>query len=80
MPATEATETRRGRPRPQETIKRDESVRKQLQTGGAQTREEVAQSLGIKSSHAYLSLIRLRRDGLADRGDGDSQGKWLLVK
>jgi hypothetical protein len=76
---TESAETRRGRPRPQDTIKRDEDVRKALQAGGPQTRDEVAKSLSIKPSHAYLSLIRLRRDGLANRGEGDAHAKWVFV-
>lgn len=73
-------EARRGRPRPQDTIKRDESVLKVLKEKGPLTRDEAATALGIKSSHAYLSLIRLRRDGLAVRGEGDVAGKWAVSK
>lgn len=73
-------ESRRGRPRPQDTIKRDESVLQVLKDKGPMTRDEAATALGVKSSHVYLSLIRLRRDGLAVRGEGDTAGKWAVSK
>lgn len=54
---------RRGRPRPDETIERDEKVLKLLQEQGAQTRNDIAEALGMGTTIAYLSLDRLRRQG-----------------
>lgn len=53
----------RGRPRPQETIKRDARVLALLNEKGPQSRNEVAEALGLEKVLAYLSLDRLRRDG-----------------
>lgn len=73
---------RRGRPRPQDTIARDEKVLKALE-GGAKSREELAAELGIESSHAYLSLFRLRKQGKVERLPQDGKdavsNKWQPV-
>lgn len=55
---------RRGRPRPQETIDRDRAVLKYLTEHGSASRNEVADALGQEKSKIWLSLDRLRRDGL----------------
>jgi predicted ArsR family transcriptional regulator len=60
---------RRGRPRPQDTIDRDEQVY-QLLTKGALSRVEIAEKLGIEPKAAYLSLFRLKRDGYVKRTQG----------
>ncbi len=69
---TETTEANvgahRGRPRPQNTIERDEQVYKALHAHGQPaTRSQLVEKLNMKSSHVYLSLIRLRRDGYVRR-------------
>jgi predicted ArsR family transcriptional regulator len=59
------SETRRprGRPRPQETIDRDNAVLEYLNTHGAQSRNALAEALHEEKSRVWLSLDRLRRDG-----------------
>lgn len=79
---TEATEVdvnaRRGRPRPQNTIERDETVYRVLREfDGPVTRNQLAEKLSMQSSHVYLSLIRLRRDGHVQRGA--TNGTWEAV-
>ena len=70
------TPTRRGRPRAQETIQRDEVVLKAL-GDGPRTKEQLVQQLGLKDTHVYLSLGRLRRDGHVERvSDPDSRHLW----
>ena len=66
---------KQGRPRPQDTIERDKKVYDALLAHGKPaTRNEVAEMAGIKSSFAYLSLIRLRSDGLVQRGAAGGEG------
>lgn len=74
---TEGT-TRRGRPRPQDTIERDKQVYAKLLEGPA-TREQLAESLGAPPTHVYLSLYRLRRDGRAQRLE-DQRFVWQAVE
>lgn len=52
---------RRGRPRPDAVIQRDNTVFDAII--GPMTRKQVAERVGIPESHAYLSLLRLRNDG-----------------
>jgi predicted ArsR family transcriptional regulator len=60
---TEAPEkSRRGRPRPQNTVDRDEQVHQLLKKGGL-TKTEIADKLGIAAGEAYLSLFRLNKQG-----------------
>lgn len=55
----------RGRPRPPETIARDEAVLALLRTAAdGLTRNEIADRLGEGKSKTWLSLDRLRRDNL----------------
>lgn len=56
-----AETVRRGRPRPDEVVQRDEKVFEALTA--PMTRKQVAESTGITESHAYLSLLRLRNSG-----------------
>jgi predicted ArsR family transcriptional regulator len=60
-----STENRRprGRPRPQETIDRDQAILAYLTEHGPTTRNAVAEALGLSKTVAYLSLDRLRREG-----------------
>lgn len=53
----------RGRPRPEETIRRDQAVLAALKEHGPQTRNALADRLGEGKSKVWLSLDRLRRDG-----------------
>ena len=57
-----AVSTRRGRPRPQETMERDGKV-KDLLADGPKTTQQLAESLGVANGIAYLSIYRLKRDG-----------------
>ena len=57
------TKRPRGRPRPEETINRDAAVLAHLQLHGPQSRNQLAESLGLSLTITYLSLDRLRRDG-----------------
>jgi len=80
-PATTATASR-GRPRPQTTIDRDNAVLTALQEAGAAgvTREVLAQKFpDMKPSHVYLSLFRLRRDGVAQRAQAGGSHVWSAV-
>jgi predicted transcriptional regulator len=71
---------RRGRPRPQGTIDRDEQVLQLLQKGPL-TRTEIAEKLGIESGAAYLSLFRLHKTGrVAKVAKGEGTGNsWEAV-
>lgn len=53
----------RGRPRPPETIERDKALLAHLKANGPQTRNQLAESLGLDKVKTYLSLDRLRKDG-----------------
>lgn len=61
---TEQKRRPRGRPRPQETIERDRRVLEQLRAHGPQSRNDLADALGESRSLVWLSLNRLRNDGL----------------
>lgn len=54
----------RGRPRPQETIDRDNAVLAHLRLNGPLTRNQIAESLGEDKGKVWLALDRLRRGGL----------------
>ena len=79
-PASEETARRRGRPRPDETINRDELVLTRLREAGvAMTRDEVAQAAELTPAKAYLSLWRLRRDGHVQRVHQDGKHRWIVA-
>jgi DNA-binding transcriptional ArsR family regulator len=65
-PATE----KRGRPRPQDTVARDEAVAQLVREKGPLSRTQIAEQMGITPSIAYMSLFRLRRDGYVRRAAG----------
>lgn len=67
----------RGRPRPQETIDRDRAVLDILSREGAQTRNELAERLGLPPVKVYLSLTRLRSEGLVRTCTSASPGYTL---
>lgn len=72
--AAAPTQTR-GRPRPDETVARDERVFAHIQSAGAQTRAQIATALEMEGNQVYLSLYRLHRDGKIQR----SGGSWSAV-
>lgn len=74
MASTTKTKPKRGRPRPQEVIDRDEEVYEAIEDGGS-TCEEIADVLGIEPNLVYLSLYRLRRDEWVDRARSTYNGK-----
>jgi len=77
-----ASTNRRGRPRSQETLARDEAVVEALRAGGPKTREQLAEELNTPKSLVYLALWRLshvdppRVEKVADTG---LQHAWRLV-
>jgi len=56
------TAARRGRPRPTETIERDNHIH-QLLAEGARSRGQIAQETGLTTDLVALALGRLRKDG-----------------
>ena len=60
VPETTATdETKKGRPRPDETVQQDEAAYAALE-GEGKTKAELAEALSVPEGKAYLSLYRLR--------------------
>jgi hypothetical protein len=77
-PVTEATETRKGRPRPSDTIERDQRVFDTLTE--PLTREGLSERLAMEPKLVYLSLWRLRRDGRVVRDRRDGTHVWTRVE
>lgn len=69
---------RRGRPRPESTIQRDEQVFQALVAGG-KTREDLATETGLTKSEVYLSLHRLRNAGKVERTRDSGKHVWAHV-
>jgi predicted ArsR family transcriptional regulator len=63
----------RGRPRPQDTINRDEKVYQLLSNKGPLTRTQIAEELGVTPGIAYMSLFRLKKEGYVERGPGTKE-------
>lgn len=70
-----------GRPRPQDTIARDNQVRELLASQGPLTRVGIAEKLSITPSLAYMSLFRLSREGAVRRviGDTTRSNTWEIT-
>ncbi len=71
---------RRGRPRPDETIRRDERVLSILRTG-ALSRNRLRDKLNetdetVSASQVWLSLDRLRREGKVKLCQGIGERVW----
>jgi transposase len=85
MTVTAPQRPARGRPRPAETIERDRRIRELLQENpDGLTRNEIAERMGLNKSRTYLSLDRLRRDGLAQKispegSNADKDTLWVAV-
>jgi site-specific DNA-cytosine methylase len=84
-PTTEAADTgttahrRQGRPRPSETITRDEQVYDWMTAqDGAKTRTEIAEGTELGANFVYLSLYRLRRDGRIKREHATGAHRWSV--
>lgn len=58
---------KRGRPRPQDTMDRDEKIYQLLAQSGPLSKEEVATRLGFANNLVYMSLYRLQRDNYVRR-------------
>lgn len=58
---------RRGRPRPEDTIKRDQKIVDLLAEDGPLTRNTISDRLGISHTLAYLALDRLRKNNRVKR-------------
>lgn len=72
-----ATESRRGRPRSQDTIDRDEAVLAAFPEGdGTVTRSQLAEATGQEENKVYLSLHRLKRDGRIQRERVNGAHVW----
>lgn len=72
--ASAAPANRRGRPRPQSTIGRDDQVLELLRSEGPMTKKEIGAKLGWEDKIVYGSLWRLRHYGnQAEKVAGSSQ-------
>lgn len=85
-PNTEATTSaeetkRKGRPRPEATIARDEQVLSLVAGAGANgmTRSQIADDLQVDGNTAYLSLFRLRQAGKVSRVRNGTDHVWVVV-
>lgn len=68
---------RRGRPRSQEAMDRDQRVFDTLTNGQQKTRNEIAEELGFTGGLTYLSLYRLVRENKVVRvSDGTTRRAW----
>lgn len=76
---TESTEVtgngRRGRPRDQGVIERDQRVFDALSSGEPKTKSQLAEELGLGPNTVYLSLWRLHKDERVTR----NQRQWQRV-
>lgn len=76
----------RGRPRPSETIRRDETILQLLKDNPSGLhRNDLAEMMGLNKSKTYLSLDRLRRQGLAEKispetSQADKDTLWVALK
>lgn len=67
--------TRRGRPRTEDAVARDEQIYNALLSSGPYTRNELADRLALSKSLTYLALKRLQKAGRVKRcltENGDS--------
>lgn len=82
---TEQERPQRGRPRPLETIRRDETILQLLRDNpSGLMRNDIAEMMNLNKSRTYLSLDRLRRQGLAvkvspEGSNADKDTLWKAV-
>jgi transposase len=85
MTVTAPQRPQRGRPRPAETIARDEQILAMLRENpDGLARNDIAEAMGLNKSVTYLSLDRLRRQGLATKvspesSQADKDSLWVPV-
>lgn len=72
------TGTRRGRPRPEHTIERDDAVYAALET--PMTRAQLAEATSFPKNEVYLSLYRLRAAGRIERARDGGNHVWSRVE
>jgi hypothetical protein len=76
----------RGRPRPAETIERDQKILALLKDHpDGLPRNGIAEAMGLNKSVTYLSLDRLRRQGKAQKispegSQADKDTLWVAIK
>lgn len=71
---------RRGRPRSQETIDRDNAIINLLSAEGPLKRKTISERLGINWSRTYLALERLRNEGRVKTCGGSSRAMVWTVE
>lgn len=71
------TARRPGRPRPVETIERDEQVY-QLIAGGTGSRRALAAATGLDRPTVALSVQRLKHAGRVKKCGGDDTWVWVI--
>lgn len=73
----------RGRPRPDETVERDNVIMRSLEEAGTDglSRDALVEKLGgdIKPGLVYLSLYRLRKDGRVRSGRANGKHMWYTT-
>lgn len=73
-------EARRGRPRPQDTIARDDQVLAAVpEDGTGVTRTQLAAATQLAPNAIYLSLYRLQRDKRIERARENGAHVWKRV-
>lgn len=77
-PEAPAPDGRKGRPRPAETVERDQKVFDALAEGGL-TREAIATRTDLEAKSVYLSLWRLKRDSRVEPIRHEGAQKWQRV-
>lgn len=70
-------ERRRGRPRPEATIARDQQVFDALTE--PKTKKELAEATGLPGNEVYLSIYRLRTGGQITKVEGKAH-TWQRVE
>lgn len=72
----------RGRPRPVETIRRDQQIIGLLTVEGPHTRNQIAERMRLSKTITYLALDRLRRNGQVRTcaGSGSSRDTLWTVE
>jgi transposase len=86
MTVTAPQRPQRGRPRPAETIERDRKILSLLRDNpDGLARNDIAEMMGLNKSVTYLSLDRLRRDGLAKKvspegSQADKDTLWVATR
>lgn len=80
-PEAEQPKRTRGRPRPQETIDRDNAVLAHLQTAHPEglSKVELAVSLGEKEQQVYSSLRQLSKEGRAENRHTTEGYRWFAT-